>query len=499
MRCRLKKLVGKGTLFNIVLLLCLFCGGNTIEAKTQVKAKLSAASVKVGQRIQIKTKNSKVSFVSSNSVIASVDAKGVVTGKKAGKVSISVKRTGYKTKKITLTVKKSTRKPATLPVSFSEVDMVQKDGSVYVTNRSKKGKIKKLVYYYRWVEWETVEPEPQTQTGPAASGSAIETEQAVSGSAIEPVPQKVTRTMTLTVQNIAAGKTAEVTCSDYGQWKSAVASHTPWKIEMYTGKALYRWIPEQNAYTFRWGTPDTVAPKFTGLLKRKSSSGNGDIYRVYYSDRKDSYNYRQFVSAEDDRDGKVKVQVDKSKINWNREGVYKIYFRATDRGGNTAKTWAKVQVLRPGSAESAADRVLKSITRKGWSATKKAKAIYTYVRKNSSYVQNSAHIHWRKAALSGLRYQSGDCYTYYAMCRLLLTRAGIPNIMIKRYPTPGGQRHFWNLTYIQGGWYHFDTTPRNRGGRFCLWTDAQMWAYSSGYTFRFNQSLYPKRAKRKIA
>lgn len=477
---RRMKRFGKWIILTFVFGFCLFIQCNQVEAKSKVEAKLSAASVKVGQRIQIISKTSKVSYTSSDSKIASVDANGVVTGKKAGKVSISVKRTGYTTKKLTLTVKKNNHKPGTLPVSFSEVEIKQQNETIYVCNKSKSGKIKKIVYYYNWEEWET----PET---------------VVSGNAIAPSPQKVTCTMTLIAQNVAAGKEVEVTCNDYEQWKSAAILYTPEKIEMYTGDALYRYDLKKNTYTLLWGTPDTTAPKFSGFLKKRSYSGLGDIYRVYYSDKKDSYNYRQFVSATDDRDGKVKVQVDKSKINWKKEGKYKIYFRAADRAGNTATTWAMVQVLKPKSAESAADQVLRSITKKGWSSTKKAKAIYNYVRENTSYVHNSSHVYWREAALRGLRYQSGDCYTYYSMCRLLLTRAGIPNILIKRYPTPGGQRHFWNLAYVQGGWYHFDATPRRREGSFCLRTDAQMNAYSSGYTFRFKKSLYPKRAKRKIA
>lgn len=484
MNCKSAKILKKAIVLSVALLLCLFGKSDRLQAKSQVSAKLSAKSVKVGQRIRVTTKMSNVTYFSSNSTIASVDTKGVITGKKAGKVSISVKRKGYKTRKITLTVKKWLRKPETLPVSFSEVDLIQRDGNVYVSNKSKKGKIKKIIYYYRW-------------KGQASENTA----QVASGSAVDTSSKDSTYTMNLTAKNIAAGKKGKVNCDHNKQWKEIAASHKPRKIEMYTGDALYCYDVENNKYIFQWSVRDKIAPKFSGLLKKKSYSGHGDCYRIYYSDRKDSYDYRQFVSAVDNRDGKVKIQVDKSKINWNKEGIYKIYFRASDSAGNTATTWAKVQVLKPGSAEAAADQVLNSITRKGWSQAKKARAIYDYVRKHSSYVDNAAHTQWRDAALRGLRYQSGDCYTYYAKSRLLLTRAGIPNVMIKRYPTPGGQRHFWSLAYVQGGWYHFDTTPRTRDRekKFCLLTDAQMWAFSSGYTFRFNQSLYPKRATKRIS
>jgi len=145
-----------------------------------------------------------------------------------------------------------------------------------------------------------------------------------------------------------------------------------------------------------------------------------------------------------------------------------------------------------------ADQVLRRIIKKNWPDKKKAKAIYRYVRGRCGYVQNAAHRDWRVTALHGLRYQSGDCYTYYSVSRLLLTRAGISNVMIKRYPAPRGMRHYWNLVYVNGGWYHFDTTPRQRRAVFCLWTDAQLSAYSRGYTFSFKRSAFVARATKRL-
>jgi hypothetical protein len=71
--------------------------------------------------------------------------------------------------------------------------------------------------------------------------------------------------------------------------------------------------------------------------------------------------------------------------------------------------------------------------------------------------------------------------------------------MINRYPDNIIGRHFWNLVYVRGGWYHFDTCPRSRDGYFCLQTDAQLRRYSTGYTFSFNKSLYPARATKVIS
>ena len=74
-----------------------------------------------------------------------------------------------------------------------------------------------------------------------------------------------------------------------------------------------------------------------------------------------------------------------------------------------------------------------------------------------------------------------------------MTRLGIPNITITRYKGYGG--HWWNLVYING-WYHFDTTPRQRAAVFCLLTDKQLTDY--GRSHIFNPKLYPARATKKI-
>ncbi|MCD7825965.1 MAG: hypothetical protein LUH14_08400 [Clostridiaceae bacterium] len=272
------------------------------------------------------------------------------------------------------------------------------------------------------------------------------------------------------------------------------------KIKLYTGEALYSYNVSAKKTSLRWATADKKAPEFSGWVGKNSCNGS-DIYRVYYSDRKKTYNFKKYVSAEDERDGKVAFTVDTSGINWKKDGVYKIRFSAKDKAGNVGTAWAKVQVYVPGTAESIADTVLKSITKKSASDEKKARAIYKYVKGHGVYVDNGTHKDWRTVAVNGIRYRSGDCYTFYSMTRLLLTRAGIPNIQITRYPSYEGYHHWWNLVYVEGGWYHLDTTPRRTAATFCLITDAQLsgWKGGSSSTFRFQTNAYPKRAKKKIS
>ncbi len=414
-------------------------------------------TVKIGSMLNVSEGGEGVTFSSSKPSIACVDINGNVIGKKVGKAVIYRKVNGSKKKLATVKVKKRARRPKLIPVSASEVT-VSKDANT-VTNKSSSGSVKKVVLVY---------------TAPDVMGVEYTKE----------------------AYDIEPKSTAEL--SDYSPMVSKTDNLELVRVEVYSGKALHIYNISDNKYVYKWGTEDTKAPKITGWVKKKSYSGHGDTYRTYYSDRRNSYSFKEHVSATDDRDGKVKVTVDTSKINWKKTGKYKIYYHAEDEAGNKATSWAKVQVIVPGSAEAAADRILASITKKSWSNEKKARHIYSYVKGHMSYVHNASHPNWRSSGLNGFRYHSGDCYTYYSTSRLLLTRAGIPNVMINRFPA-NPARHYWNLVYVHGGWYHFDTTPRARDRRFCLWTDAQLRGYSTDYTFRFNHKLYPKRAKKRIS
>lgn len=469
------------------------------ESKVLAKKQTSIKKVKVGKRISLGSSQKGASYRCGNSRIASVNSRGTVTGKRPGTVKIT-KKGLKKNKTYTIKVVKNPGKPTSLPVSLDEVSL--QDEQIQTTTSGKqiysarirntsKGTIKKVSYYF---EIQPKSPIQKTVT------EAI----TVTGSAVSPEPlggedkQEVkTKKVTISAKNIAAGKSSgRVSCE--GDYTGLVSHMKLTKIDLYTGNAIYRYKAAKGTYELLWASRDKKAPRITGLIKGKSCSGNGDPYLTIYTDQKGSGQLTRFVSAVDDRDGKVKVKADTSKINWKRSGTYTLHFTASDKAGNESRSWAKVHVIVPGTAESIADQVLRSIIRSGWSDEKKARAIYRYVRSRCSYVHNAPHQEWRTTAVRGIRYQSGDCYTYYAVSRLLLTRAGIPNVMINRYPVPRGMRHFWNLVYVSGGWYHFDTTPRQRNAEFCLWTDAQLFHYSSGYTFQFRRNAYVKRAVRGI-
>lgn len=217
-----------------------------------------------------------------------------------------------------------------------------------------------------------------------------------------------------------------------------------------------------------------------------------------YSYEGDSISYRAGVSAVDEVDGKVTVYVDSSAVRTSTAGTYQITYTASDSSGNTAKATAYVIVrqVTQSTLNDCADSILSEIITNNMSEREKAKAIYDWCQDNLKYSTVTSHLmgNYYKAAYSGYKLHYGNCYTYYAVARSLLTRAGITNQMIQR--NDPSKPHYWNLVKIDGNWYHFDTCPQpspNNDGCFLL-TDAEVAAYSQKQTgyYDFAKNTYPK-------
>ncbi len=102
--------------------------------------------------------------------------------------------------------------------------------------------------------------------------------------------------------------------------------------------------------------------------------------------------------------------------------------------------------------------ILDQIITQDMSKYQQAKAIYDYVDGSIKYSANPDKSSWVNGAKEGLGLRQGDCFTYYASSRALLTYMGIDNEMVCR---KGGRGpHWWNLVNCGEGWYHFDATPR---------------------------------------
>ena len=97
---------------------------------------------------------------------------------------------------------------------------------------------------------------------------------------------------------------------------------------------------------------------------------------------------------------------------------------------------------------------------------------------------------FEEAAYNALTKHSGDCYGFYACCKVLLDCAGIPNMTVLRDPiTYNG--HYWNLVKIDGEWCHCDSTKfMNHQSLYFGLTDDEI----MDSRHQFNGSMLPVRA-----
>lgn len=489
-----------------VLLLCLLTPSHMTLMRAAGKTLpvfVSRQKVKLGKTIRIKSKIEGASFSSGDTAVATVDDNGQITGKKVGMTTILVKKKGYETKRIGITVTANGNYPS-IPVTLDEIDLSFKnnksESKALIANKSRTGDIRKIEYvcqvaaYHKKKVKKKVEAQPVSPSAITGGVAEPQEEQEVTGSAVSQQQyiyvykwEKEKKNIKFKSKQIRAGETGKaVVRGDFGdpdKLKITVKS-----VKLYTGKLLLNYS-KTGKLSVQWGVKDKKAPVITGWVGSRSHNSK-DVYMVVYPDKKQ--NLTKYVQAVDDRDGKVAVKADTSAVNWKRSGVYPVTYIAKDKSGNTAKATARVQVRTVSSLDQMADSILASIIHPSWSDKAKAEAIYRYVRRNYSYVDSNDHASWENSALYGLRYKSGNCFVFYSVSRLLLTRAGIPNIEVKR--SAGSiHGHWWNYVYVQGGWYHFDTTPRRVAATFCLVTDAQLTAYSNsaGNSHIWNKSLLP--------
>ena len=209
------------------------------------------------------------------------------------------------------------------------------------------------------------------------------------------------------------------------------------------------------------------------------------------------------VTATDNVDGEITPEVDRSGVDLTTVGEYTVTYTATDAAGNISTVSVKLKVLEKKDyyvdyevIYDEVDAILAEIIRDDMTVQSKVWAVYIWIRTNCSYVNHSDKEDWMQAAHVMMTERKGDCFNYYALCKLMLDRLEIPNLdvrKVKNYETDND--HYWSLVSVDGGntWYHVDTTPRTNPASFCLVTDKYMDDYSAanGKCFNRDKSLYP--------
>jgi hypothetical protein len=226
---------------------------------------------------------------------------------------------------------------------------------------------------------------------------------------------------------------------------------------------------------------DTTPPTITGAK---------DL-RVMLQDK---VTYRSGVTVKDDQ-SEATLTIDSSKVNTGVAGTYPVTYTATDLAGNTSSVKITVTVLTLNTSvvNQMVDKALASLKLDGLTDDQKAYKICSYVRRLITYVNTSEHRSVYETAYSALKYRKGDCWSYYSVSELMLTRAGIENMMITR--VGGRQHHWWSLIKIDGKWYHYDSTPY-RGStadmhRFTTKT-AEYYTKKTSRNYTFDSKLYPE-------
>lgn len=245
---------------------------------------------------------------------------------------------------------------------------------------------------------------------------------------------------------------------------------------------------------------DTTPPTINGARDLVAYIGRG-------------VSYLSGVTAADDCDAGVRLDVDTSLVNLKEAGVYDVIYRATDMAGNFTEVRRTLSVYEEEITQemlfALLDPILDDILRDGMTTTQKLKAIYDYVYINTAYVSTSDKSSWVRAAYNGLMSRSGDCFTYFALSKAMMERIGIQNLDVQRDPAfvaMVNERHYWSLVNIgsweEPQWYHFDACHLNDIGRpwGFLMTDGQLIQYSdqresangiSGYFYAYDSTAYP--------
>ncbi|MDO5595052.1 MAG: hypothetical protein Q4G01_09635, partial [Eubacteriales bacterium] len=180
--------------------------------------------------------------------------------------------------------------------------------------------------------------------------------------------------------------------------------------------------------------PDVTAPQLIGV-QDLTVAMNGMA------------SYREGVSAVDDVDGPVSVEIDAEAVDLTAAGEYPVIYSAQDAAGNRTEQTITVTVVEtvtadqgedaqtedetPGEGgggevtqedvDALSDQILAKITNAGMSQREKAKAIFNYVNKHIKYVGKSDKSSWLVGAHTGFTRGRGDCYNYYACSKALLT------------------------------------------------------------------------------
>ena len=215
--------------------------------------------------------------------------------------------------------------------------------------------------------------------------------------------------------------------------------------------------------------------------------------------------YRQGVVAFDDFGRALEIHVDSHRVNQDEEGSYTVVFYAVDLTGLRTEIEETVNIvgIDPDYVNQRVDEALAGILTDGMSQLEKVKAIHTWVNRNVSYTSDRGGPETAyEGAYRALQDRRGNCFIFYSISEIMLTRAGVPNMRIERIAGTSST-HRWNLVNPDGlGWHHYDSFPTilQLGIGSAFFTNSQAESFTQQIRnrggpreyFTFDPALYPE-------
>lgn len=179
----------------------------------------------------------------------------------------------------------------------------------------------------------------------------------------------------------------------------------------------------------------------------------------------DKIAYRKGIEVKDNRDQRVRLQIDSSNVNVKEAGTYDVIYMAKDIAGNEVEVLSHVTVKkRPkdyvseDEAYEYVTRILDQILTDDMEKIDQMYTIYKWCFDHIKYTGSSDKSSWTKEAIRGAKYGNGDCFTYYAVAKAMLDVIGVENINVERYTgNSSDSSHYWLMVNYEDNWYHFDS------------------------------------------
>ena len=177
------------------------------------------------------------------------------------------------------------------------------------------------------------------------------------------------------------------------------------------------------------------------------------------SKKGDAIDFLDGVFAHDDFGREMEVTVNDSAVDVDTTGTYIATLEAIDYTGNVSNVDITVHIINvdPVEFNDRLDTILRGITNDRMSQVDKAKAIHNWVLNNISKADTAS----RSDSVTEVAYQAlenrrGNSFANSAVASVLLTRAGVENMLITRIESAATPHRWVLINPDDKGWHHFD-------------------------------------------